>query len=182
MAEFRSRTCALNTKTRTTIRPKLTSNWQPATTAREAWLPKAVPDSRFTPPQVMQPGCAQQWPTRKSCRRFFRYERQAGTHRDHSTLRLHRNGSRLLVPCRHSLRVLHAPPVPTLHPTKQVLSCPSFYYQGSDPEPRDSQRIRLSNLGFSSLLAPDLRRDRQGQPAKSAAVVKGAYPNQATDS
>ena len=37
-------------------------------------------------------------------------------------------------------------------------------------------------LGFSSLLAPDLRRDRQGQPAKSAAVVKGAYPNPATDS
>src|SRR5438552_10718407 len=181
MAEFRSRTCGLNTKTRTTIRPKLTSNWQPATTATEAWLPKAKPDSRFTPPQVMQPGYAQQWPTRKSCRRFFRYERQAGTHCSHSTPRLQRNRSHLLLPGRHPLRVFHAQPISTPYPTEQGMSCPSFYYQGSDPGTCNRKRIRISNFGFSSLLAPDLWRDREGQPAESPTVVEGTHPNQATD-
>ena len=87
-----------------------------------------------------------------------------------------------LVPRRHSLRVFHAQPVSTLHPTEQGLPCPSFYYQDSDPGARDGQSIRLPDFGFSSLLAPDLRRDRQGQPAESAAVVEGTHPNQAADS
>lgn len=100
--------------------------------------------------------------SRKSCRRFFRYERQAGTHCSHSTPRLQRNGSYILVPCRDSLRVFHAQPISTLQPTEQGLPCPSFYYQDSDPGARNSQRIRISNFGFSSLLAPDLRREIAG--------------------
>ena len=50
-----------------------------------------------------------------------------------------------------------AQPVPTLFPTEQGLPCSSFYYQDSDPGARNSQRIRISDFGFSSLLAMENR-------------------------
>src|SRR5260370_1958419 len=53
-----------------------------------------------------------------------------------------------VVPGRHSLRVFHAQPVPTLCPTEQGLPRSSFYCQDSDPGARNSQRIRISDFGF----------------------------------